>query len=88
MRPSWVTWVGLKFNDKCLCKTKKEKKQAEKAICRIGRVWSYAVTSLGHQGLPAAIRNQEKCGTVSPSEPPEEINPADTLVLDFLPLKL
>ena len=38
----------------------------------------------GHQGLPAA----PEAGPVSPSEPPEETNPADAFILNFRPPQL
>lgn len=35
--------------------------------------------------FPAAARSLEKHGTNSPSDPPEETSPADTLISDWPP---
>jgi hypothetical protein len=93
MKSSWV-FLGagacIKFNDKYPYKKRRSprerKKTAEKRSCEDSNQ-SGVSASQGTPWLLAAIRSQgERQGC--DSEPPEGINPADTLFSDFWPPEL
>lgn len=75
-----------------LKETEKGKTQRHKEECDVNteaRVEVMHLQTKECQGLPSTTRSWERSkGMGSPSEPPEETNPGDTLTSDFWPPEL
>ena len=83
MKPSWVTWVGPKFNGKCPCKDRKQ------PHTRKGLVKTEAESGVTQpQETPGVTRSWNRPGRTISKTFGEMHNPSDTSISNFWPLQL